>query len=97
MRNALPTAMAIVVAVGCGSAPSTPPARPETQVAESPRPPVVVAIVIDQLPAWLAIERWPTLPRDGGFARLLGESSAAGILRYPYAHNATAMATPTPT
>jgi len=30
---------------------------------------LLVAIVVDQLAAWAAAERWPELPADGGFAR----------------------------
>lgn len=52
---------------------------------------MVIALVVDQLAAWEAIERWPSLPPSGGFAKLLEESQRSAILRYPYAHNATAM------
>ncbi|MBL9027889.1 MAG: alkaline phosphatase family protein [Myxococcales bacterium] len=87
------------LAAGCGgqspgpraSAGGAPPASTARPPAAAPRPPVVVALVVDQLAAWQAIERWPTLPASGGFAKLIRESGASAILRYPYAHNATAM------
>lgn len=53
------------------------------------RAPVVITLVIDQLGAWIADERWPTLPATGGFARLRREGSAATIV-FPYAVNDTA-------
>jgi hypothetical protein len=61
--------------------------------AASPRPAaprLVVALVVDQLPLWLLLERASQLPRTGGFARLLGEAEAAVELRFRHAHNATA-------
>lgn len=45
-------------------------------------PPVVVTIVVDQLAAWIAEERLPGLPTDGGFARLRREGT--WILRLDY-------------
>lgn len=61
--------------------PSAPPAA---------RRPLVVALVIDQLPMWQAVERWKTLPASGGFAKLLAEANAALELRHGHAFNATA-------
>jgi hypothetical protein len=58
--------------------------------ATSARPPVVVALVIDQLGAWIADERWPLLPAGGGFARLRREGTWARALVYPYAVSDTA-------
>jgi len=47
----------------------------------------VVSIVIDQLAAWEAAERWPLLPADGGFARLRREGTWVEELRF--AHSVT--------
>ena len=43
------------------------------------RAPIVVTLVIDQFPAWLADARWPLLPATGGFARLRREGTRATI------------------
>jgi hypothetical protein len=51
---------------------------------------VVVAIVVDQLAGWIAAERWPELPRDGGFARLIREGTWAKRLQYAHAATDTA-------
>ena len=53
------------------------------------RPRLLMTIVIDQLPAWLAAARWPMLPEDGGFARLRREGLTAE-LRYDHAVTDTA-------
>jgi arylsulfatase A-like enzyme len=52
--------------------------------------PIVVAIVVDQLSAWVAASRWPELPKDGGFARLRREGTWVKNMRYPYAVTDTA-------
>jgi hypothetical protein len=49
------------------------------------RAPVVVSVVIDQLAAWIADERFPLLPAAGGFARLRREGVYVRDLRYGYA------------
>jgi hypothetical protein len=59
-------------------------------VAAKPRAPFVVAIVVDQLSAWVAASRWPELPKDGGFARLAREGTWVKNMRYPYAVTDTA-------
>lgn len=51
---------------------------------------VVVAIVVDQMAAWIADERWPLLPADGGFGRLLREGTYARDVRYAHAATDTA-------
>ena len=51
--------------------------------------PLVVAIVVDQLAQWQAVERWKSLPRDGGFAKLVAEAGATAELRHGHAYNAT--------
>jgi hypothetical protein len=53
--------------------------------------PVVVAIVVDQLAAWVAAERWPRLPESGGFARLRREGTWVTDLTYLHAGTETAM------
>lgn len=63
---------------GSGSTPAA--AKPPTK-----RAPFVVAIVVDQLSAWVAASRWPALPSDGGFARLAREGTWVKNVRYPYA------------
>jgi len=77
-----------------GAAPVRPAAlatasAPSAAVAK-PRAPVAVAIVVDQLSAWVAASRWPALPRDGGFARLIREGTWVKNMRYPYAVTDTA-------
>jgi len=49
-----------------------------------------VAIVVDQEAAWIADERWPSLPPDGGFARLRREGTYAREMRYAHAVTDTA-------
>lgn len=56
----------------------------------SPRAPVAVAIVVDQLGAWVAESRWPLLPADGGFARLRREGTWVKRARYAHAVTDTA-------
>src|SRR5687767_12642261 len=71
--------LAGAAAAACGS-PEAPPAAQR-----APRPPVLVTVVVDQLPAWAAIERLPQLPEDGGFARLRREGTWAHDVRYAHA------------
>lgn len=52
--------------------------------------PVVITIVVDQLAAWIAEERWPKLPASGGFARLMREGTYVKELRYAHAVTDTA-------
>lgn len=71
--------------------PSTASTRTEAHTDRgTDRPPVVVTIVIDQLAAWVASERLPLLPRDGGFARLLTEGTYVREARYAHAATDTA-------
>jgi arylsulfatase A-like enzyme len=53
-------------------------------------PPLVVTIIVDQLAAWMADERWPALPSDGGFARLLREGLYVRELHFAHAVTDTA-------
>lgn len=96
MSFILPRALALSLAVwsvACAphESPSSPAAsHPSAPPSAPPAPRLVVALVVDQLPLWLLLERAPTLPRTGGFARLLDEADAAVELRFRHAHNATA-------
>ncbi len=49
------------------------------------RGPIVVAIVVDQLSAWVAASRWPQMPTEGGFARLMREGTWVKNLRHAHA------------
>jgi predicted AlkP superfamily pyrophosphatase or phosphodiesterase len=51
---------------------------------------LLVTIVVDQLAAWVAAERWPELPADGGFARLRREGLTVRELHYLHAATDTA-------
>jgi hypothetical protein len=53
-------------------------------------PRVVVTIVVDQLAAWIASERWPDLPPSGGFARLRREGTWVKEMRYTHSATDTA-------
>lgn len=79
---------------GAPPAPVAPVPPPTTASAAPPaakKPaPIVVGLVIDQFSAWIADERIPKLPADGGFARLRKEGTWAHTLRYPYAITDTA-------
>jgi hypothetical protein len=82
------TALILLLAAGCatGAAPAVVPA-PATPTVPSR---ALVTIVVDQLAAWIAAERWPELPADGGFARLRREGLYVRELRYDYASTDTA-------
>ena len=72
------------------------PVAPPAVAAPPPAPgppggrPLVVSIVVDQLPAWIAAERLPELPDDGGFARLRREGLYVEDLRFAHAVTDTA-------
>ena len=61
----------MLLALGCprGATTTTPPSI------KPAREKIVVAIVVDQMAAWTASERWPLLPAEGGFARLRREGT----------------------
>ncbi|MFO0556110.1 MAG: alkaline phosphatase family protein [Polyangiaceae bacterium] len=94
--------LAAAVFFGCGSTTTTTGTPTATSTASastsasasvpspSAKPRVVVSLVVDQLALWEALERWPTLPRTGGFAKLVGEANAISELHFQHAHNATA-------
>ena len=66
--------------------------RPATSAAAASAapPPWLVTIVVDQLAAWMADERWPALPSDGGFARLQREGLTVRELRFAHSVTETA-------
>jgi arylsulfatase A-like enzyme len=77
---------------GCATHTAAPsaPAVAATPPAALPTRPVLVTVVVDQLAAWMAAERWPQLPRDGGFARLRSEGLYVREMRYDHAVTDTA-------
>ena len=80
-------AVAIALVAGCRTPPPATAGAPGATAA--PRP-WLVTIVVDQLAAWMADERWPALPSDGGFARLLREGLYLRELRFAHAVTETA-------
>ncbi|HEU5061221.1 MAG TPA: alkaline phosphatase family protein, partial [Kofleriaceae bacterium] len=70
--------LVLVAAAACG-------APGAGQEAPRGRPAVLVTVVIDQFPAWLAEERLPQLPAGGGFARLRREGLTVREMRYAHA------------
>jgi hypothetical protein len=58
--------------------------------AATPRAPVVVTLIVDQLAAWVASDRLPLLPDEGGFARLRREGTWARTLAFEHAVTDTA-------
>lgn len=81
-------ALGPLVAVFGGSC--RPAGRARTASTDSVRPPFVVVVIVDQLGAWVADERWPALPADGGFARLRREGLTVRDMRYGHATTETA-------
>jgi hypothetical protein len=81
--------MALALAAGCapaaGPSAATMPAASATAKAH-----VVVAIVIDQLGAWVVDERAAELPPEGGLARLRREGTYVRDMRYAHASTDTA-------
>lgn len=89
MRRAL---VPLVFLMSCTHESARPPAtRAEVPTAAvRPRANVLVTIVVDQMAAWIASERWPLLPQEGGFARLRREGTWVKELRYAHAATDTA-------
>jgi hypothetical protein len=81
----------LVALAACASptARSTALPPPVVRAAEK-QAPFVVALVVDQLGAWIAEERFPELPASGGFARLRREGTWLTTVRLPYAITDTA-------
>src|SRR5436190_1021734 len=73
---------------GLGCRPAPPPAQSAPSQAPPPRP--LITIVVDQLGSWLALERWPSLPPEGGFARLRREGRYYIEMQYAHAVTDTA-------
>ena len=96
MRRSTLVLASLAALAACGGPPE--PARVERaaprpasgNAAAPKRAPFVVAIIVDQLSAWVAASRFPELPKDGGFARLVREGTWVTALRYPYAVTDTA-------
>jgi Type I phosphodiesterase / nucleotide pyrophosphatase len=76
-------AMALAAFAGCQTPAVSAPGP-------TPRPRVLITIVVDQMAAWMAEERWPALPAEGGFARLRREGLTVWQLRYAHAVTDTA-------
>lgn len=91
----------VAAIVGLGACSSTPGGRADpdrgdpagsgtaSDAAPLPTPRIVLAIVVDQLPMWLAIERWSKLPNTGGFTKLLTEANGVVELHFGHASNMT--------
>ncbi|HXI56099.1 MAG TPA: alkaline phosphatase family protein [Polyangia bacterium] len=77
----------LVVLVGCRQSGTA-----QTPAAHSPATPapLLVTIVVDQMAAWLADQRWPALDPGGGFARLRREGTTVREMRYQHAVTDTA-------
>ena len=78
-------AFLIAAAIGC-----RPTAAPSTPGSAGGTPPWLVTIVVDQLAAWMADERWAALPSDGGFARLQREGLYVREMRFAHSNTETA-------
>src|SRR5579871_2103876 len=73
----------LIAVAACRATPKPAPA--------SPKPPrMVVTIVVDQMAAWIAAERWPSLSPEGGFRRLMREGTYFRDMRYAHAVTDTA-------
>lgn len=89
-----------VVSVACSATPvattstgrQMPPPPSASLVAPAPSAgaPITVAIVVDQLAAWVARDRLGLLPNDGGFARLRREGTWYQDVRFAHAATETA-------
>jgi hypothetical protein len=60
------------------------------EAAAAPQGPVVIAMVVDQLAAWVVRDRLGTLPTTGGFARLRREGTYCKEMAYAHAITETA-------
>jgi hypothetical protein len=82
------SAIALLAVGACATVPG--PATITSHAAPSHRSRVVFTLVVDQLAGWIAEERWPELPPDGGFARLIREGTWVKRMRYAHAVTDTA-------
>lgn len=85
----------VVALAGCAAGQGQTPSAPKidtavTAPAAQKAAPIVVGIVVDQLAAWIAEERWPELPSTGGFARLRREGVYERDVRFMHAVTDTA-------
>jgi hypothetical protein len=71
----------LLLALACSPRPPATPTKP---------PAPLVTIVVDQMAAWIASDRWPTLPPTGGFQRLMREGTYFRDMRYEHAVTDTA-------
>lgn len=92
-----PLALATLLLAACASHDAEVQSHPATTAATATAtattqvsPPLVVALVVDQLGAWEIAERVHELPKGGGFARLLREGTYARDMRYAHAVTETA-------
>lgn len=100
LRHLRPLAAPLLgLVVACAGSPARPvpkplPAAPSASSSQAPSAPrprtVVVALVVDQLAAWVLQSRIGALPATGGFARLAGEGTYVEDLRYDHAITETA-------
>ncbi len=86
----LKTAALCLALAACSSSRTPAVTAPVAAPPEPARPPVVVTVVVDQFAAWIAAERVPLLPDDGGFARLRREGTWFRQMRYMHAATDTA-------
>lgn len=90
-----PRCEAVAVATPPNAVPAVTPSSPASPAVTPPAAPasargkVAVAIVVDQLAAWVASERLPHLP-NGGFARLRREGTWVKNMAYLHASTETA-------
>ena len=84
----LPSIALCLAMAACSS--SRPPVVTPAPVPAPAPAPLVVTVVIDQFAAWVAAERLPLLPDDGGFARLRREGTWFRRMRYMHAATDTA-------
>jgi predicted AlkP superfamily pyrophosphatase or phosphodiesterase len=87
-RALTPATAALALLVTAGACRSPRPAASTAELRGAPR--LLITIVVDQLAAWEAEERWPLLPADGGFARLRREGLTVRELRFDHAATDTA-------
>ncbi len=81
----------IALLVGLLTSGACAPAEPASSSERAFRQhPVVVTVVVDQLAAWVADDRWGELPADGGLARLRREGTRVVAMRYEHAVTDTA-------